>query len=258
MRKIVTLRKKRSKESTSKEILIFLATSEPKSKWQIMKELGKSYGNVHETIKILLQQGMVKIQDSQPSARNPKIEVESYGLTLHGLVVYLKSLKNWVILDAIADNCKDLLPLIFGKWRFLTDHGLKDTIIGNFREYLRNRPLNVDFSSARELFEALDFTPEQIEAKINAAKDAGQAIERAVEIIHEEARINAFVLLRPSPDLGTVLSVFKADEDLRSFADKMLRAKKQQIKNELKTASDWLRYWDGLKVAGENHNTQNS
>src|SRR5208337_736180 len=115
MRKIVVQRKKeRSKESTAKEVLVLLTTSEPKSKWQIKKELGKSYGNVHETIKILLREGMVRIEKSEHSTRNPKIDVEYYGLTICGLIRVLATEEKPEILDKIAETQKTLLPMVLG------------------------------------------------------------------------------------------------------------------------------------------------
>jgi len=134
MRKIVIQRKKRSKESTVKEILALLGTSEPKSKWQIMKELGKSYGNVHESIKILLREGMVKIQDSQHSARNPKIDVEYYGLTVHGLIIILPGETRPSYFDKIAETQKAKLPEIFNKWLFFEQNSVKAFVIDRMRK----------------------------------------------------------------------------------------------------------------------------
>jgi len=88
---MVALVEKKKRTKTAPEILGLLAREGPKSKWQMKKATGKSYGNIHETVKALLDQGLIVKKMTRPSEKNPKIDVEYYDLTFKGFLKYFAS-----------------------------------------------------------------------------------------------------------------------------------------------------------------------
>jgi len=113
---------------TAPEILRLVAREGPKSKWQMKNLTGKSYGNIHQTVKELLAQGLIRKEATRPSKRNPKMEVEYYSLTLSGLISALSDSRLWndVIekgkydeIEAIIKRNRSLHP-IFQKWDHLS------------------------------------------------------------------------------------------------------------------------------------------
>lgn len=115
---------------TTLKILSYLATHISQNKWQLSKKLEKSYGNVHASMKKLLEKdpSLIKLAVTRKSKTNPKMSVDFYGLTLHGLIeALLANLDLWKETDSIAKIHEKKL-LIFEKWKFFEEEGLTDNI----------------------------------------------------------------------------------------------------------------------------------
>jgi hypothetical protein len=138
MEKIVLKpRKERDKKSTEDAILLLLATDAPKSRWGIKNILRKSYGNVHETVKVLLTEYLINKVKSNRSSKNPKLKVDYYDLTNLGLLRVLSNSDASESIDKIAEKHKDKL-LLFRKWPFFRQTGRIEfikTMISHFPRF---------------------------------------------------------------------------------------------------------------------------
>ena len=124
----------KKKRETAPKILLFLAQNKPASKWEIANTLNKSYGNTHATIQQLLNRHLIKVEYKKPSAKNPKIEVEYYSLTIPGLFEVINAFSAKELdenIDPIARKHADKLPFIFGKWAHFIKHGFRKQAIFN-------------------------------------------------------------------------------------------------------------------------------
>jgi len=118
----------KNRTKTAPEILRLVAKEGPKSKWQMKKATGKSYGNIHQTVKELLERGLIKKESIQPSKKNPKMKVEYYSLTLSGLISVLSDGQLWSDafkndkydeVETIIKRNRDIHPLL-QKWDHLS------------------------------------------------------------------------------------------------------------------------------------------
>ena len=116
------------------KILLRLAQRGPMTKWQLKKKWKRydsiAYSTVHETIKTLQAVGWVKALREEESEKGLLVKI--YGLTLEG-ILWLLSRLAFPIIDQLAGNYKDALPLIFGKWnhfkKFKVDNVAKVLIV---------------------------------------------------------------------------------------------------------------------------------
>lgn len=111
------------------EILLRLAKRGPITKWQLKKKWKKTddsiaYSTVHGSIKALETAGRVKILREEKSQKGMSVKV--YGLTLEGILWLSSRLALHLIIDQLAENYKDALPLIFGKWNHFKKFGVDD------------------------------------------------------------------------------------------------------------------------------------
>lgn len=146
--------KKRKRERTTPKILLFLAQKKPASKWEIAKVLNKSYGNIYATIQQLLNRNLIKIEYKKPSAKNPKIEVEYYSITILGLFEVINSFSPKELdgnMDVIAKKHADKLPLVFGKWEHFSKHGFREQAILNLTTIPKAYLLRAEFASSSKL-----------------------------------------------------------------------------------------------------------
>jgi predicted transcriptional regulator len=123
---------------TNLEILSFLVQNQPHSTREIAKALNKNYRSINNMIQQLLSSNFVKVEFKKPSSKNPKIEVEYYGLTLIGLLnTLLLDKEVWNQIDVIAEkNYRKLL--VFRKWPLFVFRSLRKEIISSFQDTLRS------------------------------------------------------------------------------------------------------------------------
>jgi len=120
------------------EILSFLAQNRPHSTWEIAKALNTGYRSTNNIMQQLLDSNFIKIEYKKPSSKNPKIEVEYYGLTLPGLLnTLLLDKEVWKQIDVIADKNSDRL-LVFRKWPLFVLRNMRKEMVSSFQLTLRS------------------------------------------------------------------------------------------------------------------------
>jgi len=119
-------------------ILGYLAIHNHANKWQIAKDMKKSYSNIHKTIKELLRIGIIKITRVQPGTKNPKIEVEYYTLTPTGLLLALCSVTEATkesVWGLIAKNYRNTC-LTFKKWPLFEQKHIEHIVVKRLKDTL--------------------------------------------------------------------------------------------------------------------------
>jgi len=140
------------KRSTGDEILRYLAESpEPKNKWEIKKDLVKSYGNVHENIQIMLKAGLIQVKKIRKSSKNPKIKMECYDLGLRGLIIVL--CLEFDKVDMLAEKYSYLLPSIFGEWDFFKKKNVLPEVHEKLHDILARFFENVTLLGVLDLYD---------------------------------------------------------------------------------------------------------
>lgn len=111
------------------KILLRLAQRGPMTKWQLKKKWKKydsmAYSTIHQAIKALEAVGWVKALDKKKKSEKGLL-IKIYGLTLEGILWFSSRLALHRIIDQLAGNYKDALPLIFGKWSHFKKFGVND------------------------------------------------------------------------------------------------------------------------------------
>lgn len=226
-------RKERSK--TLPEVLLLLAKSKPKNMWQIAKALDKSYGNIHQTMKKLMEFKYVKVEKKRKSRKNPKIEVEYYGVTIRGLVdLLLINTRAWSYIDQIADQHKDKL-LIFQKWGLFDKEKLKATIIGNFKDTLVSL---VRFKwSERVFFGSARGLTDSALARIIDSMTLGCHYVRGFKKVKHKEEFKSYL---------AILKVCKRDPELSKFVDAELKFFEQDAHETLSSIREAQKFWEGI------------
>jgi len=242
-------RAKKERSLTAPRILLYLAQNKGHSKWQIANELHKSYGNIHASVQKMLAYRIIKIEDTKPGARNKKIDVEYYDLTLDGLMLVLSDKENLDVLDKIAETQKTILPLIFGKWRFFEQNGVKPLIIERLQKVARDE--RYEFFALAQPEEKMD------QDMLRALHLSASAVEKAHRIVCENAdaihqdRITKNVLLfsfnplllREVKAQQELLSMLKRDKELKTFVKKQYEQIKARYKFDLANIETFLETW---------------
>ncbi|MHA1711543.1 MAG: hypothetical protein ACTSUS_05715 [Candidatus Freyarchaeota archaeon] len=227
-------KKKRTK--TAPEILKLLAREGPKSKWQMKKATGKSYGNIHETVKTLLDQGLIIKKKTRPSEKNPKMDVEYYDLTLPGLISLLSDVRLWNgvfendkydEIDMIIKRNKHLHPL-FQKWDHLSRNIQKHELMGALLATVRC--IHV----------------EKVQAHVRTnLKDA--FTDLFFSLILEPSFYTTIQV-----DMNGWIKAIKGDDDLRKHILNRLRANKEFYQRSIKVFTKLL---EEIKVSDRNSPT---
>jgi len=202
---------------------LFLAINKPKSMWQLAKELNKSYGNIHQTIKTLMKMEGVKVEKTRRSSKNPKINVEYYGLTTRGLInLFIINKNSWNYIDQIADQQKDKL-LTFQKWSLFKNAGLKEELIRYFQSSIESLVL---FYATKSML--------NISVSFRNEEDGKTAIDATTLFIP---------LLAPEQKRNEAWAkLCKQDEELRQFVDSQFRREEQEYQR-IHTIKTW---WTNL------------
>jgi len=155
------------------EILTYLTVHTESNRWQISKELNRSYSGVYNTIKDLLKYNLIQITRTEPSKKNSRIAVGYYGLTNIGLL-HILTLRSPSDIDKIAEIHRDKL-LYFKKWHLIESDKVKQFIIKEFisalhevlnylwsKDYLKSRRPDLhEFDEAKfeeECFRSIDLS----------------------------------------------------------------------------------------------------
>jgi DNA-binding Lrp family transcriptional regulator len=130
--------KSQKRTKTNLEILSFLAQNKPHSTREIANALNKDYRSTNNMIQQLLSSNFVKVEFKRPSSKNPKIEVEYYGLTLVGFLnTLLLDKEVWNQIDVIAEKHYRKL-LVFRKWPLFALRNTRKEIVSSFQHTLRS------------------------------------------------------------------------------------------------------------------------
>lgn len=111
------------------KILQVLAKSkEPRTHYQLWKKdnVASSNKTVLKALSNLERIHMIEFK-REKEGRKRKL----YNLTFTGLIACLRYQQTWQSIDIIAESRKDMLPLIFGKWRFFKKEHILDDIVLN-------------------------------------------------------------------------------------------------------------------------------
>jgi hypothetical protein len=274
----IGMRKAKDRTFTAPDILLYLAQNEGRSKWEIAKGLKKSYGNVHAAIQQLLSYRLIKIEEKRPSAKNRKIEVEYYGVTIAGLMLILSQKEGIENVNGIVERQKDMLPLIFGKWRFYEENGCKAFIIGKLEKVAKDEAFRF-FALLREpekregedLFRAIGLSEMRMEAKRNVflnpalvremidkkklqIEKAHTMIREGVESMHKERITENVLLFSYNPLIQTevkaqqeLLFKLKKDKDLKAFVKAGFERLKSQYEFGLENIRVLLKTWEDVQ-----------
>lgn len=131
----------RSSFETDRRIIMTLALEKEFAQYDLDERIGKDYRTVLRRLQFLERTGLIAVvrtEDSKKKGINRKILT----LTENGLLYALANPKEWdrpeeqglwPDIDKVAQNYRDLLPLIFGEWQFYIDNGLHDEIISRLQ-----------------------------------------------------------------------------------------------------------------------------
>jgi len=127
------------------QVLCFLACEGPANIYQIAKGIGIAYSVAHNSVKDLENQGFIKLEQKKLGQKGVMTKI--YGLTLKGLLMAIKNEEfNPEDIDNIAQHCKELLPLIFGNWKYLAEMGLKNEVL----RFLKT--IDIDYDERKVMF----------------------------------------------------------------------------------------------------------
>ncbi len=122
----------KQRTSTFFAILLNLARFGDKSKWQLTSELKKSYGNIHQSVENMKEQGMILVKRKEKSKKNPAIDVEYYDLCIGGLFQVISTPQALPFIEEIVKTQRDK-QLVFKKWEYFKQKGLDKNLKNAFR-----------------------------------------------------------------------------------------------------------------------------
>ena len=132
-------------EASDRQVIRYLLTHKKADRYEMWKKAkdAKSYSSVFNAVKKLQKWKVIKVADSKPSEKNPKIEVDQYALTLTGLVLACNWVLDWSEIDKVADMHQDDFPLVFGKWKHFLKHGKRQDVIERFHDAIISRTISL-------------------------------------------------------------------------------------------------------------------
>lgn len=78
---------------TEEQVLHFLLKNKTSNRYEISEKLGKSYSNVYNAIKNLLEKKMIEVAEKRAGKRNPNLHVKCYRATEKGARHALETLR---------------------------------------------------------------------------------------------------------------------------------------------------------------------
>jgi len=124
------------------KLLSLLANHKEYPQYEMPKATNISYRTILRYLKPLEKQGYIRVARTEPSEKGGK-DKKFYEITFLGLVNVLAKQENiYKDIDKVAQTHSDFLPLVFGKWKFFEESGLKKTIVEHIK--LASMTLNSD------------------------------------------------------------------------------------------------------------------
>jgi len=120
--------KYRSSIETSQKILTLLAKEKEYAQYDIPKQIHKDYRTTLRHLQDLEKHGLILLSRTEPARKGGK-DRKIYTLTKAGLLAALQGTESWACIDTIAKNYTEMEPLVFGKWNFFDNNGIRNLII---------------------------------------------------------------------------------------------------------------------------------
>ena len=237
--------KYRSSVDTSLEILLVLAVEKEYAQYDMPKAVGKDYRTVLRHLQALEQYGFIALARTEQAKKNGK-DRKIYTLTLQGLSelmgVVSRKMRDQVDVDSltkIAGNFKHLLPLVFGKWEFFMEHGVRNVVVERLVSFFYSSPSMLQYFE-QPIFALKPFLKDisilklarsktkhpttYVDKKAKRYEKALRGAQAMIKSATGELKKNAiqrYVLFQFEPEKAAefqkLLSVIMKDSELRAF-----------------------------------------
>jgi len=256
--------KYRSSIETSYLILATLADEKECAQYDMPQAVGKDYRTILRHLKKLEAYDLIQLARTEPAKKGGK-DRKIYTLTLEGLVALLKipGVFEPELMDTLATNYPDSLPLIFGKWQLFQKHGLKDLIINRLKKTLEEYPLlnpllvvpKEELMSEPQLLRFLTIVyhneknaRKHLTKLKKAERQLVASLERVLE--HNITRKVLFDFLpREKEEYLRFLSVLKKDEELSAFITSEFDNLEKEYETYLMNLKSLRSWWESLEKA---------
>jgi len=124
---------KKRKRDVEKRILSILARKGISWSYDIWeKEKVATRKAVEKALKRLKNERLIEVAGFEKRGTIKTL----YKLTMFGLFVAFFSEETWEHIDKVAERQEDKLPLIFGKWNYFEEKGVKERVVESMRSHL--------------------------------------------------------------------------------------------------------------------------
>lgn len=113
-----------------KKILLYLARKPNKLIQPLSTEINHDYKSVHKAVKSLHRKELLT---HVPGESERGVPYNAYRLSKTGAILVLLDEEVWRDIDTVARNYPNELPLIFGKWDFFIEKGVRNTIVARLQ-----------------------------------------------------------------------------------------------------------------------------
>ncbi len=183
-------------------------------------------------------------------------ERKYYNITFEGLVGILKYEQAFAHIDEIAKTQKEMLPLVFGKWKFFKKQKILNEIIERLRNLIKD---------LWQKYYTLTLVPEDLPSLHDLGEDRIRPKdfpkpEGTPRIINVDINYPLFGLdklpLFTSKTKATekekwFLKTLREDPDLRKYIDLTLDANEKKLKIFFSNAREWKHWWASLEQSAQ-------
>ncbi len=135
------------------KILLFLMNNGPANKYEVAKSLHTLYSTVHKAVDRLEEGGLLFPVGKRKGTTG--LSVKTYDLTVPGLAFALLSWKDKVEWIGVTRSHEDLLPWVFGKWRYFVAEGgeqlAKKSLLGSLELFFSGYDWDSTYRDVREM-----------------------------------------------------------------------------------------------------------
>jgi len=217
------------------KILEVLSLNPEVYQYDLAKKVGCSYRTVIRQLKTLKNLKLIRLVRTEPSEKKGK-EKNVWQLTLRGLLISLTSNQRvWQQIDVVANAHKDKL-LIFKKWAYFTEKGLREEIIKSLKKsvesfFLIRKAWAIMFP---KILTPIHETENEIRWDIDA--DVLGVWLMDVDTKHWKLKINYEAIWR----------ICKIEPELKQFLEKTLHEWLEQNECEAQQIKRAIAYWNSL------------
>lgn len=229
-------RRRMNRSTVNSKIVLSLASGGKTFYYFSKKEKVAAPATVLKALKDLQAQGFIERGMTEARGRRP------YRLTWRGLVQILSVNEVYDIIDDIAEEYVDYLPLIFGKWELFKAAGLRDFIIKRFK--LNREAMDLATKAIGQFREwdmstrfgltSNELTLDLICPWMGLTLD----LSKLKEHMHNIGELEM---------METMRNFVLRDKDLRAFVDEELYERMQAHMRAITYLEDWRANWWGFK-----------